>query len=128
MKMSDNSFLEVTEGEITGQYKHKSHKHFFPRHIAQFESPSHRGLKNSIPKTGMLPKICHLTPAKADGETNLAVNILRYQLSDRAAQQNHLESVRSSLEKRLQRAKAKGDRQLISLLEDEFKQLEITVS
>ncbi|GAB4523464.1 MAG: hypothetical protein Tsb0014_01020 [Pleurocapsa sp.] len=128
MKMSDNSFLEITEGEITGQYRHKTNKHSSVRHIAQFESQSHRGLRNSIPKTGMLPKICHLTPAKANEEANLAVNILRYQLSDRAAQETHLESVRRSLEKRLQRAKAQGDRQLISLLEDEFKQLEISVS
>ena len=118
-----SSTLEITEAEITGTRDLHEDKYSYPRHISQLKSPSHRGYRNTVSRIAPLPKTCNLPSSSTHSQVNAAVNILQYQLSDRISQQNHLASVRHSLKRRLQAAKAKGDRELVDLLNDEFQQL-----
>jgi hypothetical protein len=119
--------LEITETEITGIYNRHQRKYPYPRHIVQVESPSHRGIKNTVNRIAVLPKSCNLKPAQGTPEVNGAVSILQYQLSDRASRQNHLDNMRRSLQRRLHAAEASGDQQLLDLLNDEFNQLKTSV-
>ena len=125
MEIIDSPFLEIVEKKILSRSRHQNRPYSYPRHIAQWESSSHRG--DNISRIGIPPKTCKIQNAKTSATANLAVDILQYQLSDRITQKIHLESVRRSLEKRLQIAKEKGDCRLVTLLEDEFEQLEITI-
>jgi hypothetical protein len=76
------------------------------------------------------PKVCPL--ASKSSTDNVAWNILKYQLSDRGGspsanlpcQEKHLENVRSNLEHRLAVARVTGDKRLIEVLQEEFRQLE----
>jgi hypothetical protein len=121
------SNLEVTEISITSQQSQINSSQIRPRHINALESQSHRGLKNYGIKTRTLPKLCQIDLSLNRNTTNRVVDILKYQLNDRFAKQNHLNSVRRNLEKRIKTAKAINDKTLIDLLEAEFEQLEIEV-
>jgi hypothetical protein len=121
------SNLEVTEIAITSQESQINSSQIRPRHTNALESQSHRGFKNYGIKTRTLPKLCQIDLSLHQTTTNTAIDILKYQLNDRFAKQNHLNSVRRNLEKRIKTAKAINDKTLIDLLEAEFEQLEIEV-
>ncbi len=115
-----NSYpAELIEREIsTRQIK-------LPRHISFWESKSYHSISNSnkieqVSKTDSLA----VDPAEA---TNLAVNILRYQLGDRASKQKHLENVYGNLEHRLEVARINKNQQLVNILREEFKQLQARI-
>ena len=82
-----------------------NHKRQVPRHISVQETNSHRG-QGAFSRIDYMPKVCRLKPVP---ELNVAVDILRYQLSDRATQQKHLENVRCNLRHRLSVAKLQGN-------------------
>lgn len=113
--------LEIIETEIADSHS----KPKLPRHISQMESTSHRGGAN-LGKIDYIPRICQIDPYRAK-IVNLAVDILKYQLGDRQVKQKHLANVRCDLERRLQVAKARGNQQLINILNEEFKQLEASI-
>jgi hypothetical protein len=119
--------LEITETEISGIYNRHQRKYPYPRHIAQVESPSHRGDKITVSQISVLPKSCNLKPCQGISQVNEAVDILQYQLSDRISQQKHLDNMRRSLQRRLQAAEVSGNKKLIDLLNDEFKQFKTSV-
>ena len=121
------STLEITETEIIGTHNQQESHSPYPRHISRLKSQSHRGYRNTVNRIASLPKICNLPTSQSSQKVNAAVNILQYQLSDRLARQNHLNNIRHSLKRRLQAAEASGDRHLIDLLNDEFKQLKTSV-
>ena len=123
----ESSTLEITEAEITGTYNQQTNKYSYPRHISQLESPPHRGYRNTVSHIASLPKICNLPATQGSEKVNAAVNILQYQLNDCASRQNHLNNMRRSLKRRLQIAEANGNKNLIDLLNDEFKQLKTSV-
>lgn len=99
---------------------------YLPRHMFVPETKSHRGRHNLGKIDRLPPRICHIEPA-GKKNTNLAVNILKYQLSDRASQQKHLENLRRNLEHRLQVAKSQGNSQLLNLLQEEYRQLKTAI-
>ncbi len=123
----ESTTLEITETEITGIYDQHQRRYPYPRHIAQFESSSHRGSRNTVSQIAILPKSCNLSRSQGSSKVNGAVDILQYQLGDRLTRQNHIDNMRRSLQRRLQAAKASGDKDLIDLLNDEFKQLKTSV-
>lgn len=108
---------EIIEAEITDWRS----KHRLPRHISAVESKPHRGGHN-LSRINYLPKVCQIN---TNGQTkaNPALDILKYQLSDRISQQKHLENLRYNLQHRLQVAKAQGNNHLVNILQDEYKQL-----
>ena len=92
-----------------------------PRHISSLESPKHFKIaKSNLLTTSPYPK---QKPTKLAEEGNLAVKILTYQLKDKAAQQKHIDNLRSNLQRRFEVAKAAQDSQLMTMLQEEFRQL-----
>lgn len=115
-----NLYFESVEHQFGSQ----SAKSRLPKHISSLESYGRRKTTNS--GQHQIPTRCPLrqntsypTPA-----TNLAVNILRYQLQDHVSQQRHRENLRGNLQHRLAVAQAKKNSQLVSILQEEFRQLE----
>ena len=128
MKISSCSFntqytsptIEITESEITSHNRKHNWKATYPRHLCRRESQFHRS-PGAIFQDGLAkPKTCHISCNNSE-----ALNILKYQLVDREVKKAHLENVRRNLDRRLQKAKARGDRKLIDLLNQESQQLEL---
>ena len=123
------SNLEIKEQEITNRYQGKNFYPSYPRHIASVSDKSHKHIRPITNQSCFLPKTCQLikSPPAIAKETNIALEVLRYQLNDKKAKQTHLENVRRSLEQRLQVAKASGNHYLVALLQKESQQLEMNV-
>jgi hypothetical protein len=119
--------LEIAEIVITSPKHRVNSAEIRPRHTNFLESQFHRGFKNYHLEKRIQPKVCQINSFVEQQEINLAVDILKYQMSDRLTQQNHFNNVRRNLEKRLQSAKASNNKTLIDLLEKEFQQLETEV-
>jgi len=94
-----------------------------PRHISVLESPTH---SRKVCQSLFYPvRQCPLNQQGKSAEaTNLAVNILRYQLQDSISQNQHLNNLRSNLQHRLEVAQAEKNERLITMLREEFQQLE----
>jgi hypothetical protein len=103
-----------------------SEKIRLPRHISPLESTQHnRAIDTS--QHQVTAQQCTLNQKTSSAEArNLAVNILRYQLQDSAAQQKHLENLRNNLQRRLETAQTKDNCQLVTMLQEEFRQLELS--
>lgn len=110
---------EIISTEITDW--HNRHIQL-PHHISVPETKSYRE-RYHLNQINAAPRVCRIDTYKPS-TTNLALDILKYQLSDRASKQKHLENVRSNLQRRIEVAKAQGNRQLIDILQDEYRQLE----
>ena len=125
----ESSNLEITEQEITNKYKEQNFHISYPRHISSNDFQSYRNNRLMTYKNRCLPKTCQLPKSQSELNSNnhLALDILKYQLSDKKAKQTHLDNIRRSLEKRLQAAKVSGNNHLVALLEKESRQLEINV-
>lgn len=119
------SILEVREQDILDRHNGRNHKYLYPRHISQLESPSHRGYGNRITNAHFLPITCPINSPKEQQEVNMAVEILKYQLSDRKAKQIHLQSVRRNLDRRLQVAINDGNEHLVNQLHQEYQELQL---
>lgn len=113
--------LPVIEREITDGYSQQK----LPRHISSRETKSHRGQRNLL-QIDFAPRMCQIK-SNPGQEANLALDILKYQLGDRQTQQKHLENVRCNLQHRLQIAKIQGNTRLVDLLQEEYRQLEISI-
>lgn len=96
-----------------------------PRHISAWEtSGRNQAIASSLYQA---PNKCPLDHnLKSAQATNLAVNILRYQLQDHVAQQKHWENLRCNLQHRLEVARSTNNTQLLTILQAEFRQLETT--
>ncbi len=120
--ISRREYQLVVETETTGcHYRPK-----LPRHILSIESQSHRGQSSNIEQINYVPRAFLVKPSQAE-KASFALNILKYQLSDRYAQQKHLENLLCNLQHRLRVAKNQGNNQLVSILQEEFRQLETSV-
>ena len=115
---------EIIETEI-GDWKSR---HTLLRHMSVPETKSHRG--RNVGNTDYAPRTCQINADEqnqAKIAANIALGILQYQLSDRSAQQKHLENVYSKLEHRLQVAKSQGNSQLLNILQNEYRELETNI-
>ena len=111
--------IEIAESEITSHNRRQTWKPNYPKHLRSRESQCHRS-PGVIFHDGLAkPKTCHISCNQSE-----AWNILKYQLKDQQVQKAHLENVRRNLDRRLQKAKARGDQKLINLLNQESLQLE----
>lgn len=119
---SDRPSLEISE-----EFSDVSAKPRLPRHISTLASETHSSM-DRLSKTNYNKRIfaqnssCPQNPA-----INLAVSISQYQLSDRPLRQKHLENLRGNLQHRLEVAVAGKNSQLVSMLQQEFRQLEANV-
>jgi hypothetical protein len=101
-----------------------SEKIRLPRHISSLESTQHNRTIDT--SQHQVAQQCALNQDTSSAEANMAVNILRYQLQDSAAQQKHLENLRNNLQRRLATAQTKENCQLVTMLQEEFRQLELS--
>ena len=113
--------LEIPESEIATCRNSINSQHSRSRHISQWETKSHR---NRLNQFSYAPKVCQISTYKTQTTTNLPLNILRYQLSDRQAKQNHLNNIRQNLNRRLQVSRAQRNEKLINIVQEEYQQLE----
>ena len=119
---SRREYQLVVETETTGCH----HRPKLPRHILSIESQSHRGQGSNIEQINYVPRTFLVKPSQAE-KASFALDILKYQLSDRQVRQKHSENLRCNLQHRLQMAKKQGNNQLVSILQEEFRQLETSV-
>ena len=120
--------LQVEQGEVGGQYRGKNWRYQYPRHIPQVqprENLRYRGLTMD-----RSPLSCQRRgigePEQAATPNWCSVSIRPSQvLTSHEMTQRHLAHLHSNLERRLQVAKAKGDNQLVALLNHESQQLAI---
>lgn len=108
---------EIIDSEITNWHQDIS----LPRHISAPSTKSHR-VRSRFYEVRYAPKVCQLDLDESK-KANLALDILKYQLKDRTSQKQHLENLRTNLERRLQVAKSQGNTQLVNILQNEYKQL-----
>ncbi|MFE1744155.1 DUF4278 domain-containing protein [Coleofasciculus sp. H7-2] len=122
--------LEVTESEIVGKYRGQTYNIAYPRHIVvpdAIVNLNYRGVPYFIGKTGTTRDALQRQNFLSEGmaplsDRKLPTDTNRQKVLDNAAK-SHLANIHRSLEHRLQVAKAKGDENLIRLLEAESKQL-----
>jgi hypothetical protein len=113
------NYIELKDNLIS----HPSAKVRLPRHISSLESPQHNRTTNV--SRHPIARKCLTNPDTYPAEaTNLAVNILRYQLQDSMAKQKHLENLRNNLQHRLTIAQTNKNCQLVTMLQEESRQLE----
>ncbi|HIK32925.1 MAG TPA: DUF4278 domain-containing protein [Oscillatoriales cyanobacterium M59_W2019_021] len=107
---------DMTEGKILGRYRGRDWSLRYPRHmsvpqpIAQFQ---YRGVPYRTTATGDIQAVNTQTPALG--------NVKQPTLSE-VAKVHHAHLIQR-LQRRLEVAKAQGDAQLVSLLEEESRQL-----
>ncbi|NEQ69835.1 MAG: DUF4278 domain-containing protein [Symploca sp. SIO2D2] len=117
--------LEIREGEIGGTYRGSPWRVHYLRHIPE-PTPVHnltwRGISYCTGNTQAAQPSTNPQPIGATLSRSWVFRKERQKLLDEAMKA-HLSSIRSSLEHRMQVAKAKGDNKLVSLLEAESEQM-----
>lgn len=120
---AEPSALEIREGGIGGTYRGQEWRFHYPRHIPQ--TPVHnlkyRGVSYRTDEGSRQPVLASPIgvykkfPKWLIPKDNPSVR--------KETQMTHLRHIQSNLERRLEAAKAKGDEQLVNLLESEQMQL-----
>ncbi|HBB33372.1 MAG TPA: hypothetical protein DDZ80_21875 [Cyanobacteria bacterium UBA8803] len=119
------SVLEVTEGEIGGTYRGQQWRFHYPRHIPE-PLPVHdlkwRGVAYRTGQATLTEPI-QVAQAVAIAATKLTFTGGSHTKVVDETANIHLKNIQRSLEHRLQVAKAKGDENLVRLLEKESEQM-----
>jgi hypothetical protein len=97
-----------------------------PRHISALESPNRtRAVKARLHQA---PKKCPLNQNASPVEaSNQAVDMLRGQLQDTIFAEKYLANVRRNLQYRLEVAQVEENCQLVTMLQEEVRQLEASI-
>jgi hypothetical protein len=129
LNLSSYSNCQNYQGDSELSDRHvssSSEKPRLPRHISSLESPSHSRVMKA--RLHQAPEKCPLnqntSPVVA---SNQAVNMLRYQLQDTAFAEKYLENVRRNLQYRLEVAQVEEKCQLVTMLQEEVRQLEASI-
>lgn len=128
--------LEVTEGEIGGKYRGTTWREKYPRHIPvpyPRVDLKYRGVAYSVGDPVDIEAI-ELPKDYANAETSTTIPATTPASSNQSGRQQvlaelhntHLQNLRCNLEHRLQVARAKGDSDLIRILEAEARQLAVS--
>lgn len=124
LSRSSNYYKDLPYSEISDRvWSDRHHKFRLPSHISTLESYSHGNIRPNLFKA---VQKCPLQRQSDSNKTVDAVKILQYQLQDDASQRQHLVNLRSNLMRRLQVAKSTNNNQLVTLLQEEFRQLEVS--
>jgi hypothetical protein len=115
--------METIPGETSGMYRGANWQCRYPRHIPVPQPAAELKYRGVRYHTGCPLKVEVGNQHQKCGNAGKQATVTTYQkLGDELAQ-THLVHIRYNLERRLQVAKEKGDKDLIQLLEDEAKQL-----
>lgn len=126
------SILEMKEAEIGGKYRGKNWQYRYPRHIPPLKPKlmlQYRGVSYStrpsvavdhyeqrVSRDKVPQKICSVPLRKP------------VKISLNQTTKTHLDNMRRNLERRLQIAEARGDQNLVSLLQKEYIQLALDIN
>lgn len=114
--------LDMNEGEVGGKYRGQDWKYHYPRHIPQLQPKLYRQYRgvaySSRPNLGT--ETATLTCSISN---TLPTAIVTDEVS-----QVHLETIRRRLERRLEIALAKGDTELVHLLQQESQALKLSLN
>ncbi|MGL5834444.1 MAG: hypothetical protein ACRC1Z_14595 [Waterburya sp.] len=124
---SSNYQADQWDRELSDRHvSHSSEKPRLPRHISSLESFSRsRAVKSPLHQA---PKKCPLNQKTFPGLTsNQAVDMLRDQLQDTVFTEKYLENVRRNLQYRLEVAQLEENCQLVTMLQEEVRQLETSI-
>ncbi|MGB7442827.1 MAG: DUF4278 domain-containing protein [Coleofasciculaceae cyanobacterium] len=120
---AEPSALEVREGGIGGTYRGQEWRFHYPRHIPQ--TPVHnlkyRGVSYRTSEVGTKPVL--VSPTSTAKKLPKWLTNKQPQSIQNQTQMTHLRHIQSNLERRLEAAKAKGDKHLVDLLESEQMEL-----
>jgi hypothetical protein len=121
--------FETTEGEVAGKYRGQPWRYHYPRHIPELPLKlwlQYRGVHHSKRPVVQSPHLAEmLIPAVTPHAEFPSPPHFTTQKEETEAEQAHLESIRRSLERRISVAKAQGNEQLVSMLEQEYQDLAI---
>ena len=114
---SGSNYSNKNSLKMVGTVTNLQEKPKLPRHISSLESRSYN--RSNLSKVQKL-SAC---PLSQESPTNVAWDILKYQLSDRPSRQKHLANLQSNLEHRLSVARVQGNEKLVQILQEESRQL-----
>lgn len=118
------SALEVAEGEIGGRYRGNNWRFHYLRHIPE-PPPVHNLKYRGVPYRTGQSAVAELTevaqPVAAVTRQTLPL-LQKHEVLDEIMS-SHLRNIQRSLEHRLQVARAKGDQNLVRLLEAESERM-----
>ncbi|MDR9403206.1 MAG: DUF4278 domain-containing protein [Halothece sp. Uz-M2-17] len=126
---SETMPLETIEGEVAGTYRGQPWRYHYPRHIPELEPKlwlQYRGVsysKRPVVQSSHGSEIS--IPAVTPGSELPSPRHFTMQNEENEAAQAHLESIRRNLERRISIAIETGNEQLLSMLEQEYKDLAI---
>ncbi|MGK7944969.1 MAG: DUF4278 domain-containing protein [Microcystaceae cyanobacterium] len=118
----DQMPLEIQEGDIAGKYRGQEWRYHYPKHIPQSPPKLYRQYRGVAYSTRPLSETETADYVKAYTAKTCSVPCPRIIVENQVSQ-IHLENMRRNLERRLQIAKAKGDEDLVKLLQKESEQL-----
>ena len=125
--------LETTEGEVAGKYRGQSWRYHYPRHIPELQPKlllQYRGVpyaKRPVVQSSQTLSELSIPVVTPQTELPKPPHFATQREEDEAAK-IHLETIRRNLERRIGVAKEKGNDQLISMLEQEYKDLATAAS
>ena len=123
----ENSNIEFDQGEIGGKYRGQSWKYRYPKHIVHIKPKiyrQYRGVAYSTCPTPLQESQVNQYSYHPAKDNRCPVQPQK-QLQKHTSAQIHWENMRKSLERRLETAQAKGDLNLVSLLEKECRELSL---
>lgn len=120
--------LATTEGEVAGKYRGQSWRYHYPRHVPELQTKlwlQYRGvryIKRPVVQASQKPLELSIPAVTPQTELPKPPHFATQREEDEAAK-IHLETIRRNLERRIGVAKEKGNDQLISMLEQEYRDL-----
>ncbi|TVQ42753.1 MAG: DUF4278 domain-containing protein [Gloeocapsa sp. DLM2.Bin57] len=123
----ENANIEFDQGEIGGKYRGKDWKYRYPKHIVHLKPKIYRQYRGVAYSTCPTP----LQESQVNPHTHNPAQDNRCsvqpqkQLQKQTSAQIHWENMRKNLERRLQAAQARGDVELVTMLEKESRELSL---
>ncbi|WP_017303277.1 DUF4278 domain-containing protein [Spirulina subsalsa] len=122
--------LEVSEGELSGKYRGQSYHYRYPRHIPtlqtkpplKYRSVAYQYCPMIQTENTLKAQLAAIAESCQQENYQKSAPVARLNLAQETAQV-HLYNMRRNLEYRLQVARARGDQNLIGMLEKESRQL-----
>lgn len=119
--------IEFEEKQIGGKYRGQNWHCKYPRHIPHLKPKIYRQYRGIAYSTLPIPleEMSTASETLTLAEQTYCRVYKPQRVNSNQSANRHLENMRRSLERRLAAAKAKGDKNLINMLEEESKQLSL---
>ncbi|MEO1210448.1 MAG: DUF4278 domain-containing protein [Cyanobacteria bacterium J06638_20] len=116
--------LNTVESEINGRYRWQGFNFSYPRHIpvpqADYNSLTYRGVDYPTEEARELSPTCFRPHPAVSVNTAVRNNLNARRAMMREVEQMHLKNIQDRLVRRIEAARARGDRSLVQQLEAEM--------